>query len=120
MTVDEKKMKVAFERLLLERSGERYVLKLYVTGMTSRSTEAVAMIQSICNDLLEGRYDLDVVDLYEHPEVASQMQIVAAPTLVKEQPLPHRRLVGNLSDRKRVLRGLNLTTPGEPPVQGNG
>lgn len=104
-----------FERMLIERQSERYVLKLYVTGMTPRSTEAVAMIRSICQELLEGRYDLDIVDLYEHPEAAAKEQIIAAPTLIKEGPLPACRLVGNLADRDRVLRGLNLLlAPGQP------
>jgi len=111
-------MKDLFERMLLERKNERYVLKLYVTGMTPRSTDAVAMIKSICHELLAGRYDLDVVDLYEHPEAASQQQIVAAPTLVRETPMPRRLLVGNLSDRARVLRGLGLPQTAEAAGEG--
>ena len=107
-------MKDEFERLLLERGKERYVLRLYVSGMTPRSTEAVETIASICEELLAGRYDLEVVNLYDHPDVARMGQIVAAPTLVKSQPAPERRLVGNLQDRPRVLRALNLPVAGEP------
>lgn len=103
-----------FERLIVERTPERTVLKLYVTGLTPRSTEAVKTILSICHDLMEGRYDLEVVDLYEHPEMASQEQILAAPTLVRMAPEPRRRLVGNLSDRLRVLRGLSLQERAQP------
>jgi circadian clock protein KaiB len=105
---DKPSHKDEFERLLIERSNEKYVLKLFVTGMTPRSTEAVATIQSICKELLEGRYELEVVDLYENPGTAGKQQIVAAPTLVKEAPLPVRRLVGDLANRPRVLGALNL------------
>jgi circadian clock protein KaiB len=109
--VDRPSLKEEFERLLQERSSERYVLKLYVTGMTPRSTEAVAMVKGICEDLLPGRHDLEVIDLYEDPRTASLHQVVAAPTLVRQLPLPVRRLVGNLSDRVRVLEALNLSAP---------
>jgi circadian clock protein KaiB len=97
-----------FERLLVERDAEKYVLRLYVTGMTPRSTEAVGMVKAMCDDLLAGNYDLEVVDVYKDPARASAEQIVAAPTLVKQRPLPERRLIGNLSNRKRVLDALRL------------
>jgi circadian clock protein KaiB len=87
---------------------ERYVLRLYVVGMTARSTAAVASIKSICEQHLQGRYDLEVIDIYQHPELAKEKQIVAVPTLVKELPDPLRRLIGDLSDRERVLVGLDL------------
>jgi len=98
-----------FERLLVERRGDRYALTLYVTGMSTRSTEAVALVKEICEEILAGNYDFDVVDIYQTPAAARDNQIVAAPTLVRTQPLPVRRLVGNLSDRQRVLAGLELT-----------
>jgi circadian clock protein KaiB len=99
----------AFEKLLDRTSSkEHYVLRLYVTGMTQRSSEAVAMVKSICQEHLEGRYDLEVIDLYEKPHLASEAQIIAAPTLVKALPRPLRRLIGDLCDKKRVLAGLNL------------
>lgn len=98
----------AFERLVVERGDERYVLRLFVTGMTPRSTEAVAVLKEICETLLGGRYELEVVDLYRNPERAAPEQVVAAPTLVKRSPLPERRLVGNLADRDRVVSGLGL------------
>ena len=101
-------LKDEFERLLIERGTERYVLRLYVSGMTARSTQAVSTISAICEELLSGRYDLEVINLYDHPDVAREGQIVAAPTLVKQEPAPERRLVGNLSDRERVLKALNL------------
>lgn len=89
-------------------SGEKYVLRLYVTGMTARSAEAIATIQSICKERLGGRYDLQVIDIYQHPKLAKDEQIIAAPTLVKRLPLPLRRFIGTLSDRERVLVGLDL------------
>jgi circadian clock protein KaiB len=99
----------AFERALLEPpEQERYVLRLYVTGMAPRSTEAIATIKSVCEEHLQGRYDLEVIDIYQCPQHARDDQIIAAPTLVKKLPLPLRRLIGNLSDLERVLFGLDL------------
>jgi circadian clock protein KaiB len=76
--------------------------------MTPRSTQAVAAIKQLCEDRLAGRYELKIVDLYQYPEEALHEQIVAAPTLVRQQPLPERRLIGTLADRQRVLTGLGL------------
>ena len=87
---------------------ELYVLRLYITGMTPRSTEAFSNIRAICEKHLQGRYDLEVIDLYQQPGLARDEQIVAAPTLVKTLPAPLRRLVGNLSQEDRVLVGLDL------------
>lgn len=98
-----------FERLLAKDTPtERYVLRLYVTGMTPRSTQAVVALNAICKEHLEGRYDLEVIDIYQHPKLARDEQIVALPMLVKKLPLPLRRLIGNLSDEERVLLGLDL------------
>lgn len=90
------------------QSNEQYVLRLYVTGMTPRSTEAISSIKAICEEHLEGRYDLEVIDIYQHPHLAKEEQIIAAPTLVKKLPAPLRRLIGNLSQKERVLMGLDL------------
>ncbi len=99
----------AFEQSLAATpSEERYVLRLYVTGMTPRSTEAFASIKALCEERLKGRYELEVIDIYQHPQLAIDEQIVAVPTLVKMLPAPLRRLVGNLSDEDRVLLGLDL------------
>ena len=87
---------------------ERYVLRLYVTGMTPRSTEAFATIKALCEDRLLGRYELEVIDIYQHPQLAIDEQIIAVPTLVKKLPAPLRRLVGDLSNKDRVLLGLDL------------
>jgi len=98
----------AFEDLLKKRSESHYSLSLYVTGMTPRSTDAIAAIKSICEEFLQGRYDLEVVDIYQHPEQARSAQIIASPTLLKRLPVPLRRLIGDLSNRERVLIGLDL------------
>jgi circadian clock protein KaiB len=99
-----------FELLITPEATVHYVLKLFVVGMSPRSTAAVATVKAICEEHLAGRYDLEVVDLYRAPQRAAEEQVVAAPTLVKSMPLPERRLVGNLSDLPRVLRGLSLAT----------
>src|SRR5215471_12262144 len=97
-----------FENLLATSLHERYVLRLYVTGMTPRSQQAIAAIKAICEKHLKGRYDLEVIDIYQHPTQTKDEQIVAIPTLVKQLPAPLRRLIGNLSDEERVLVGLDL------------
>lgn len=86
-----------------------YVLRLFVTGSTPRSARSILNIRNFCEDRLLGRYKLDVVDIYQQPELAREEQIVAAPTLIKKLPAPLRRLVGDLSDQDRVLAGLDLT-----------
>jgi circadian clock protein KaiB len=97
-----------FDNLASPQAAEQYVLRLYVTGMTQRSTEAVEAIKAICEEHLQGRYELEVIDIYQRPELARDEQIVAAPTLVKKLPHPLRRLIGNLADKERVLLGLDL------------
>ena len=89
-------------------SGERYILKLYVTGMTSRSAHAIENLQTICEKYLSGRYELQVIDVYQQPELTRSEQIVAIPTLIKKLPLPLRRLIGDMSDEERVLVGLDI------------
>jgi len=91
-----------------EPDAGRYVLRLYVTGMTPASTRAIANLRAICEQHLDGRYDLEVVDVYRHPERAVEAQLIAAPTLVKELPEPLRRMIGDMSDVHRVLLGLSL------------
>ena len=97
-----------FERALEDSSGARYTLRLYVTGMTPRSLRAVENIKRVCEESLKDRYALEVIDIYRHPELAGQAQIIAAPTLIKELPLPLRRIIGDLSDHEKVLVGLDL------------
>lgn len=102
----------SFEKALAARP-RNYVLRLYVTGMTPRSAEAIASITAICEGRLKGRYELEVIDIYQHPTLARDEQIVAVPTLIKELPSPVRRLIGNLADHERVLLGLDLKPPAE-------
>lgn len=85
-----------------------YILRLYVTGRSSNSSRAVANVKRICDAHLSGRCDLRIIDLYQQPHLARGQQIIAAPTLVKERPLPLKRIVGDMSDERRVLRGLDL------------
>jgi len=87
---------------------------LYVTGNRVSSGQAIANIRSLCEEYLPGRYDLSVVDIYQQPTEAAREQIIAAPTLVKELPSPPKRLIGDLSDRDRILLGLNLVEEGSP------
>ena len=90
-------------------AGPPYVLRLFVTGTTSRSARAIANLRRVCEEHLKGEYDLEVVDIYQHPELAKEHQIIAAPTLVKMLPLPLRKIIGDLADEERVLAGLDLT-----------
>jgi circadian clock protein KaiB len=85
-----------------------YKLRLFITGSTPRSTLAIENLRHICQENLEGRYDLEVVDVYQNPEATRELQVIATPTLVKVLPAPLRRIIGDLSDRDRVLAGLNL------------
>jgi circadian clock protein KaiB len=89
--------------------GPPYVLRLFITGTTSRSARAIANLRRLCEERLRGEYDLEVVDIYQHPEAAKEHQIVAAPTLLKVLPLPLRRIIGDLANEERVLAGLDLS-----------
>ena len=93
---------------LASTSQERYTLRLYVSGATPCSTRAIENVRGLCEEHLPGRYDLEVVDIYQQPGLAEDDGILAAPTLVRRLPLPLRRLVGDLSDPERVLGRLNL------------
>ena len=85
-----------------------YELHLYVSGATPNSTRAVRNIKEICEQYLAGRYVLRIIDMYQQPELARLDQIIAAPTLVRRQPLPRRQLVGDLSNRAAVLAILGI------------
>lgn len=85
-----------------------YELQLYVSGATPNSTRAVRNIKEICERYLPGRYVLRIIDMYQQPELARQAQVVAAPTLVRSQPLPRRQLIGDLSNRATVLAVLGI------------
>ena len=98
----------AFERSLVSSQEKHHVLRLYITGMTSQSVRAIANVKKICEEHLQGRYELEVIDLYQQPQLAQGEQIIAAPTLIKKLPLPLRRIIGDMSKTERVLVGLDL------------
>ncbi len=98
----------AFERAIKKQSKENYVLRLYVTGMTPKSTRAIENIKKICQEHLDGRYNLEVIDIYQRPTLAEGEQIIAAPTLVKKLPLPLRRFIGDMSNQEQIVMGLDL------------
>lgn len=94
-------------------TGERpppghYKLRLFITGSTPRSTRAIANMRKICEENLRGRYDLEVVDVYQNPDATKELQVIATPTLIKILPEPLRRIIGDLSDQEKVLAGLDL------------
>jgi len=86
----------------------RYVLSLFVTGSTPKSVRAIQNIRALCEEKLCGRYELKVIDIYQHPEQIKSEQIVVTPTLVKKLPLPLRKLIGDLSNKDRLLLGLDI------------
>ena len=93
---------------------QTYVLRLFVAGTTTRSQNAILNVRSLCDEYLADHFDLEVIDVYTHPEQTRDFQIVATPTLVKVTPGPLRRVVGDLSNRARVLTVLNIDTSGGP------
>jgi len=99
-----------FEQALSEQGEQLYILRLYVSGSSPKSIEAITNINSICKEHLRGRYELEVVDIYQQPELATEEQVVAAPMLVKKLPPPFRRLIGDLSNTSQTLRSLGLST----------
>jgi len=96
------------ESALEQRGKERFVLRLYVAGTTAKSAHAIANLRKICEEELRGRYDLEVIDIYQQPEAANGDQVLAVPTLIKQLPVPLRRLIGDLSDREQVIVGLGI------------
>jgi circadian clock protein KaiB len=101
-----------FERAVGEGDEQRYVLRLYVAGLSPRSQRAVARIKAVCEEHLSGRYELEVVDIYRKPALAVDEQIVAVPTLLKLFPLPLRKVIGDLSNQEKLLFGLDLKPRG--------
>jgi len=114
----------AFEDALAAKpDGARYRLRLFITGTTPKCVRAIRNIRAICEANLPGRYDLEVIDIYQHPEQAMPEQIVVTPTLVKKLPLPFRRMIGDLSDNERVLIGLDIvrrSLPARAPKSEDG
>ena len=103
-----------FERAIKKAGETKYVLRLYVAGTTSKSSQAILNIKQICEEHLKGRYELEVIDVYQQPFLAKGEQIIAAPTLIKKLPLPLRRFIGSMADVERILVGLDLKPRQEP------
>ena len=97
-----------FEKALQESEQEHYILRLYVAGNTSRSNQAIMNLRKICEERLKGRYKLEVIDINQQPGLAKVDQIIAVPTLIKQLPLPLRKMIGDLSKTDRILVGLDL------------
>jgi circadian clock protein KaiB len=93
--------------------AQTYILKLYVTGTSPRTKQAIENLQRICEQELSGRYTLDIVDVLEQPQAAEDDRVLATPTLIKQLPLPLRRVIGDLSDREKVLFGLEVRPVGD-------
>jgi circadian clock protein KaiB len=111
-----KKIAAALEKAPIT---ERYLLRLYVSGVTERSRRSILNINAVCKENLQGQYDLEVVDIHQKPSLAKDEQILATPTLIKLLPLPLRRIVGDLSHRDGVLFGLDLKKKPEHRESGS-
>ena len=112
-----KKKTTAIAKALAQKAKtfakQKYVLRLYVAGITPKSSQAIKNITQICEDHLKGRYDLQVIDIYQQPSLASGEQIIAAPILIKKLPLPLRKFIGSMADKEKILVGLELRTKKE-------
>lgn len=98
-------------------SLSNYLLKLYVTGTSPRTERAVANLRRICENELRGQYELEIIDVLQHPQVAEDDKILATPTLIKQLPPPLRRVIGDLSDTEKVLLGLEVQPTSTAPKQ---
>lgn len=85
-----------------------YILRLFITGATPNSIRALTNIKQICEEHLQGRYHLEIIDVYQQQAIAEKEQLIALPLLVKKKPLPEKRMIGDLSDTEKVLKGLGL------------
>lgn len=97
-----------FEETIRGPRAKKYFLRLYIAGTSARSTRAIDNLKKICEEHLRGRYDLEVIDIYQQPTLAEGEQIIAAPTLVKALPPPLRKFIGDLADTEKILVGLDL------------
>ena len=99
----------SFSEAADELENPKYVLRLFVTGMTPRSTRAIRAVRDICESRLEGRFDLEIVDVYQQPQMIQGEQVFATPTLIKYEPAPLRRIIGDMTDTNRLCFGLGLS-----------
>ena len=97
-----------FEKAAAESSQQRYLLRLYIAGVTPKSRVATDNVKRLCEEHLKGRYELDIIDMYQQPRLAKGEQILAVPTLIKKLPAPLRRLIGDMSDEEKFLVGMDL------------
>lgn len=104
-----------YESTLQKPKEDRYILRLYLAGATPASQRAIENVKRLCERHLRGRYQLEVIDIYQQPELARAVEIVAAPTLIKELPLPLHRFIGDMSKVERVLLGLGAGGEAEVP-----
>ncbi len=102
-----------YEKALQTKGEEKYILRLYVSGMTSKSIRAIENIKKICQENLEGRYALEVIDIRENPKIAKSENIIASPTLIRKLPPPLRGIIGEMLNKQQVLIGLDLI-PNKP------
>jgi len=96
------------EKAVTDSAESKFILTLYIVGMTTRSKKAIDNIKKTCDEHLAGRYELEIIDLNESPELAKREQISATPALVKQLPLPLRKLIGDMSDSEKFLAGIGL------------
>jgi circadian clock protein KaiB len=108
MDEKEDKFKEFEQALETTKKDGKYVLRLFVAGINPKSKNAIENLREVCEENLEDEYELEIIDIYQQPIFAKEGQIVAAPTLIKELPPPVRRFVGDLSDKKKLLLGLDL------------
>jgi circadian clock protein KaiB len=101
------------EAIKNKKEDEKYVLRLFVAGINPKSIKAIDNLRKVCDEKMEGKYELEIIDIYQQPIFAKEGQIVAAPTLIKELPPPIRRFVGDLSDKKKLLIGLDIRSDRE-------
>jgi circadian clock protein KaiB len=97
-----------FESLVADLAQPKYIFRLYVAGNSVRSRQAITNVREICERYLPGNYELDVVDVYQQPEVTKAADVIALPTLIKELPFPPKKFVGDMSNTERIVVGLKL------------
>lgn len=97
-----------FEEAIRQQDERKFVLRLFVTGITPKSLDAIDQVRKLCEEHLKGRYDLEVIDIYKEPLTAKNDQIFAAPTLIKLLPLPIRKFVGDMTREEKILAGLDI------------
>lgn len=101
-------LEAAFAAAADALENPRFVLRLFITGMTPRSTRAIKAVRAVCEERLKGHYALEIVDVYQQPGLIKDEQVFATPTLVKYEPAPLRKIIGDMSDRRRLTIGLGL------------